>query len=110
MAGQVMGRVGPPVFLAPLPDQQVPVTDPRIKPPGTVPHSLVNTANQFPGFTAADMTGAVILHENITAGFMAQGHQVAAESHVLGLQANPHAGSLQGRPAGVIFGRIVAHD
>ena len=104
-----MGRVGAPGGVPLGPHQEVPVAHPGVKAAPVPSQGGFQDRDELSGFIAGDVPGGVVLHDELGV-LVAQGHQVAAEGHLVGSQVHPQGRGLQGRPAGVVAYRVVPHD
>ena len=72
---------------------------------------LPDGVHQNIGIGGGDLSGAVVQNGLFRIGLLlGQGHQIAAEHHIVRLHLYAHAERLQRRPAGKVRQRIIAHN
>src|SRR5206468_12527785 len=69
----------------------------------------VEIADDLSGFLCRNVTRREVFHRRFTAR-ASERHQITAKGDVVRSKRNTHARSFQWRAAGMIHGRIVAHD
>ena len=96
LAGDIVRWRSGHLFLAAVPDQQVPIAHTRIKGKLIATQLVLKRPNQLGRIGAGDVVSRKVKHGFGSVGCTAQGYQIAPKRNIFRPQVHPHTGRLDG--------------
>ena len=98
------------LFLAAVPDQQVPIAHTGIKGELSAAQLTLKCPDQLGRIGAGDVVGCKVEHGFGSVGCTAQSHQIAPKRNIVRPQVHAHTGGFNGRASGVVLTRVIAEQ